>query len=136
MRGRLTTLLLAATMPLACFQSLEPGAADNTQPRLDAAPPPTTALTTPEIELEGKRTTTDPCVATTEQARGILTANCAGCHGGGPGAMQGQPPFDCVLDFEKLKTKVSETVKDPQDPSKPMRFLIPGDPDRSRVYTR
>jgi hypothetical protein len=135
--GRLA-LLLGASMPLACFQSLQPGAADNTQPRLDAAPPPTTALQTPDIELdfEGKRKTTDPCVATTEQAKDILTTSCAGCHGGGPAAMQGQPPFDCVLDFEKLKTKVSDTVKDPRDSSKPMRFLIPGDPDDSRLYVR
>jgi hypothetical protein len=129
---------MALCAPLACLQKLESGAADNTRPRLDAAPPPTTATTTPDIELdfEGKRTTVDPCVPTSEQARAILTTNCAGCHGGGPTASQGQPPFDSVLDFEKLKMRSSESVKDPKDPTKNMRFVVPGDPDDSRLYVR
>ena len=133
---RYLALLLALCGPAACFQELDPGAATNTQPRFDASPPPTTATHTPDIELDftGKRTTEDPCVPTTEQAKEILTKNCAGCHGGGPGASQGQ--FDCVLDFDKLKTRTSVSVQDPRDPTKPMRFLVPGDPDSSRVYQR
>jgi hypothetical protein len=136
---RLPLLLVLYAAPVACFQSLESGAADDTQPRFDAAPPPTTAIKTPSIELdftEGRRITTDPCVSIREQAREVLTVNCASCHGGGAAAMQGQPPFDCVLDVEKLKNRVSETVKDPRDPSKGMRFLVPGDPDDSRLYAR
>jgi hypothetical protein len=132
-------LVLVLCAPLGCLQKLESGATDNTLPRLDAAPPPTTATRTPSIELdftEGKRTTTDPCIPNTDQAREILAVNCAGCHGGGAAAMQGQPPFDCVLDVDKLKTRVSDAVKDPRDPSKGMRFLIPGDPDNSRLYAR
>jgi hypothetical protein len=132
-------LLLMLCAPVACLQKLESGAADNTRPRLDAAPPPTTATATPDIELdleEGKRTTTDPCIPTSEQAKAILTKACAGCHGGGPMASQGQPPFDCVLDFEKLKMRSSESVKDPKDPTKNMRFVVPGDPDDSRLYVR
>jgi hypothetical protein len=132
------SLLLVLCAPVACLQKLESSAADNTQPRLDAAPPPTTSTATPDIELdeEGKRTTTDPCIPTSEQALAILTKNCAGCHGGGPEASQGQPPFDCVLDFDKLKMRSSESVKDPKNPTQNMRFIAPGDPDDSRLYVR
>jgi hypothetical protein len=131
--------MMAALLPLAgtaCLQKLESGAADNAQPRLDAAPPLTTATETPPIDLdtEGKETTNDPCVLTTQQAKEILTKNCAGCHGGGASAQEGK--FDCVLDFKKLIMMTSNTVKDPKDPSRFMHFVVPGDPDDSRLYVR
>jgi hypothetical protein len=117
-------------------------------------PPPkplTTSLATPEIEFvtpEGDpATTVVPCEATIAQATTILTQNCAPCHGGrNVGERQGQPPFDYVLDFDKLLAAVSSSVPDPLAPPanripgtpnfQGMRFLIPGDPDHSRLYFR
>jgi hypothetical protein len=78
----------------------------------------------------------DGCAAVRQQARNILDRTCGGCHGGGnPGARQGQPPFDTILDTDSLITKVSVTAKDP-DTLQPSRFLVPGDPDHSRIYLR
>jgi hypothetical protein len=72
-----------------------------------------------------------------QQATEILTTNCSGCHGGdSAGARQGQPPFDYVLDFEKLKTARSATVPDPIDADMGMRFVRPGDPESSRLWVR
>ena len=128
--------LLALCLSTACLQVIDPNAAsggggagqgDGSDIQLD----------TPPIELPGGGTTDDACESTTLQAMDILEANCASCHGGGsPGARQGQPPFDYVLDVAMLETARSESVPDPTDPSLGMRFLIPGDPDDSRVYTR
>jgi hypothetical protein len=98
----------------------------------------TVALDTPTIQVtpgDNGMTTDDACEATKFQAMDILRNNCAGCHGGGPGQNLGQPAFDYVLDVERLLMAVSETVKDPKT-MKPVRFLIPGDPDHSRVYAR
>jgi hypothetical protein len=41
--------------------------------------------------------------------------------------------FDFVLDDERLKTAVSMTV---DDAGKPLRFVVPGDPEQSRLYRR
>ncbi|HXI56983.1 MAG TPA: hypothetical protein VNO55_13040 [Polyangia bacterium] len=98
----------------------------------------TVALDTPPIQVtpgDNGMTTDDACQATRSQALDILRINCAGCHGGGPGQNLGQPAFDYVLDVDRLLMAVSETVKDPKT-MKPVRFLIPGDPDHSRVYAR
>jgi len=117
------------------------------------APPPeeeVTLIGTPEIEYVtpdgGAATTTDPCEATTAHATTILLRSCTPCHGGGPGRMQGVPPFDYVLDLERLMGARSTAIPDPtappenQDPRLPgflgMRFLIPGDPVNSRIYFR
>jgi hypothetical protein len=93
-------------------------------------------LEKPTIELADGSTVADGCAAVSRQAHDILEQSCARCHGGGnPGARQGAPPFDCVLDTESLIAKVSVTAKDP-DTSLPARFLVPGDPDHSRIYLR
>ena len=115
-----------------CLQELDEGAASG-----GGADEPAISLETPPIELPGGETTSDPCVLTVLQAKTILETNCAACHGGGsPGARQGQPPFDYVLDFDRLLEARSESVPDPSDPSQGMRFVVPGDPEASRVYLR
>jgi hypothetical protein len=78
----------------------------------------------------------DACEVVDRQAHAILERSCARCHGGAsPGARQGAPPFDAVLDTERLVTLTSATVTDPTT-HEPARFLVPGDPDRSRIYLR
>jgi hypothetical protein len=88
------------------------------------------------IELADGETPASGCEALQIQAHDILETNCARCHGGdNPGARQGTPPFDCVLDPERMVSMVSATAKDP-DTLQPARFLKPGDPDHSRIYLR
>jgi hypothetical protein len=91
----------------------------------------TTSLDTPPIELEDGTTTRDPCVATTRQAREILTTHCAECHSP-PGAAAG---FSSILDFPTLITLRSATAKDP-DTQDFARLVIPGQPEKSRLYLR
>jgi hypothetical protein len=91
----------------------------------------TTALDTPPIELASGGTTRDPCVQTTEQATAILTRNCSACHAP-PGNAGG---FQAILNFPELVTRVSSTQRDPLT-GEPVRLVVPGDPDRSRVYLR
>ena len=97
----------------------------------------TVALETPPIELDASgKTATDPCVATRQQTATILVGYCARCHdGASPGAHQGQPPFDFVLNAERLVTATSAAVKDPGT-QQPARFLTPGAPLHSRLYVR
>ena len=129
------TALLCAPLALACFQELDPNAAAGNMPKPSTGL--TTATMTPpiEIDLEG-RVTNNSCEVTIGQAVKVLEANCAGCHSGRDlGARQGQPPFDFLFDFERMKTQLS-SVADVRDATKKMRFLAAGDPDNSRVYSR
>jgi hypothetical protein len=91
----------------------------------------TTALETPPIELANGTTTTDPCVQTTAQATAILTQDCAPCHAPPGNAAN----FHSILDFARLVTLRSSTQKDPYT-GEYVRLVVPGDPDRSRVYLR
>jgi hypothetical protein len=92
----------------------------------------TVALDTPPIELDfDGEATRDPCVATTRQATTILRQHCAGCHAP-PAGMGG---FRSILDFPTLVTLTSNTQRDPAT-NEPVRLLIPGDPESSRVYRR
>jgi hypothetical protein len=92
----------------------------------------TVALDTPPIEVDfDGETTRDSCVVTTAQARAILEANCAPCHAP-PAAMGG---FRSILDFPVLVTLTSSTLRDPIT-GEPVRLVIPGDPDGSRLYRR
>ncbi|MEY2931398.1 MAG: hypothetical protein RL033_2147 [Pseudomonadota bacterium] len=93
----------------------------------------TTSLDTPPIELdvEGEVTTRDPCVATTLQAREILTTYCSECHAP-PGAAGG---FASILDFPTLINARSTTQRDPVT-NEAVRLLIPGSPEQSRLYLR
>jgi hypothetical protein len=120
---------------LAGCQPLDAGASLG-EPFTDAPEGARAALQTSAIELADGGTASDACQATTRDAAAILEQNCARCHGGdNPGARQGTPPFDCVLDTDRLVTMVSATVKDPLS-MQPARFLMPGAPDRSRIYLR
>lgn len=122
-----------------CFQEIDSRASSETASSI-ATPTNghTVDLSTPPIGItpgdEGE-TTDDACEATTFSAMEVLRRNCAACHGGGPGQNLGQPPFDFVLDTARLITAGSSTVKDPAT-MQPARFLVPGDPDHSRVYIR
>jgi mono/diheme cytochrome c family protein len=91
----------------------------------------TTSLDTPAIELADGTTTRDPCVATTRQAREILTTHCAECHAP-PGAAAG---FQSILDVPTLITLRSATARDPET-NELVRLLIPGQPEKSRLYLR
>jgi hypothetical protein len=121
-----------------CFQELDAGASSGSAATLSAPPTHTVDLMTPSIGYgtpDDAQETDDPCTATTFHAMETLRADCAPCHGGGPGQNLGVPPFDYVLDVSKLLTAVSQTVKDPVT-MQPVRFLVPGDPDHSRLYVR
>jgi len=142
--GRQTTiaalsLLLSACLVGGCFQELDPGISSGTA-RAAARPDGghTTSITTPPIALnpnDAGQVTTRACDRTTQQAIAILTDTCASCHGGrAPGENKGQPPFDFLFDFQRLVTARSASVADPANPSLGMRFVIPGDPDHSRLY--
>jgi hypothetical protein len=131
---------LAGLLLLAgCFQEIDSSASSASGQTMLAGPPTHTVdLMTPSIGFgttDNAQKTDDPCIATTFMAMATLRAACAPCHGGGPGQNLGQPPFDYVLDVNKLLTAVSSTVKDPVT-MQPVRFLVPGDPDHSRVYVR
>lgn len=98
----------------------------------DAGAGYTVALDTPPIELDFEgETTRDPCVVTSQQARAVLERHCAGCHAP-PAGMGG---FRSILDFPTLVTLTSNTQRDPVT-NEPVRLVIPGDPDNSRVYRR
>lgn len=134
---RAALLVVSAPLVSACFQKLDSDAAEGGGASV-AAPGTshTVALDTPPIELDDGSSTADPCIATTASAMAVLGHYCAPCHGGSsPGARQGQPPFDFVLDVGRLESAVSATVKDPIT-HEPVRFLVPGDPDHSRIYLR
>jgi hypothetical protein len=124
-------LVLLVCVEPACFQDLNENAAKGDP---NAQGP---ALDTPPIDLPNGDQTNDACMATTWRATDILRRDCAQCHGGqDDGARRGQPPFDYVLDFQRMTTARSATVPDPRAPSQGMLFIVPGDPEDSRVYQR
>ena len=76
-------------------------------------------------------TTEDPCEVTRAQAMMILDQSCAGCHGGRtPGERAGNPPFDFVLDADKLTNSWSVNSVPP------MLFVAAGSPMTSRLFLR
>jgi len=141
LRLRLDACLVAllAVGAAGCFQELDSRASSEAlKPPVQPPGGHTVALTTPSIGVVGGdegQTTDDACEAVTTSALDVLRRNCAACHGGGPGQNLGQPAFDFVLDVTKLLAATSSTVKDPQT-MQPVHFLVPGDPDHSRVYVR
>ena len=148
LRAALFGALAAASSNMGCYFLLDSEEldakgdgvareADELEPRADAGSGSdnlgfSTSLDTPPIELDDLGTTTrDPCVPTTRQAREILTENCAECHAP-PGAAGG---FNSILDFPALMNARSGTVIDPVS-GEPVRLLIPGEPEQSRLYLR
>jgi hypothetical protein len=116
-------------------QPIDSGAALG-EPYSDASASASSALQGPGIELADGSTPSDGCEAVRIEAHDILERTCAHCHGGdSPGARQGTPPFDCVLDPERMVSMVSATAID-SDTHAPARFLKPGDADHSRIYLR
>jgi hypothetical protein len=132
-------MLFALISTLGGCQPLDTGAALGEPFSADSAGTPSgksEALSTRDIELEDGSVAANGCEAIQLQAYQILDRTCAHCHGGGSaGARQGTPPFDCVLDEERLVSMVSATAKDPETHA-PARFLKPGDADHSRIYLR
>ena len=131
---------LCATAATGCFQTLDTTASSGSavkppEPGWDGAlstvilpgPPPFGFY-----DPNGNIVTSDqPCDATRAQATAILTKNCADCHGGRtPGERAGNPPFDFVLDPVKLTRTFTPNT------TPPMLFVVPGDPDHSRLYVR
>jgi hypothetical protein len=84
------------------------------------------------LDKEGKLVTTDdPCEVTRAQAMMILEQSCAGCHGGRtPGERAGNPPFDFVLDADKMTNSWSVNSVPP------MLFVAAGSPTTSRLFLR
>jgi hypothetical protein len=136
----LVVLLLSAPVASACFQALDTTASSGQQivqppPESDAGlstvilpgPPPFAFF-----DDKGQLVMSDtPCDATRVQATTILTKYCAGCHGGRtPGERAGSPPFDFVLDPVKLTSTWTLNT------TPPSLFVVPGDPDHSRLYLR
>jgi hypothetical protein len=141
-RLALLLLLCGASVTAGCYLTLDgeeldaksAGSASDAGTASDAGDEGfTTSLDTPPIELdfEGVNTTRDPCVATTQQARQILTTHCSECHSP-PGAAAG---FSSILDFPTLITLRSATAKDPET-GEFVRLVVPGQPEKSRVYLR
>jgi hypothetical protein len=133
---------VATSALVGCFQPLDAGAAtgapvvtgdggagDDAAPPSDDANVPTSIVDGTPIALEDGGATDDPCAITAAQALEIRTTYCAACHA--PPAKMGG--FDFVLDDAKLRTALSSTV---DAMGKPLRFLVPGDPARSRLYQR
>jgi hypothetical protein len=134
------SVFLCAAVATGCFQTLDTTASSGSP------------VTPPEPEKEGGLSTVilpgpppfgffdpngeivtsdEPCDATRAQASAILTKHCADCHGGRtPGERAGNPPFDFVLDPVKLANTFT------QNTTPPMRFVLPGDPNHSRLYVR
>lgn len=145
MKRRGLLIALCASNALGCFYAtldhdeLEAKAAGALRPAADAGVSEsdagfTTALDTPPIEIlvNGEPdTTNDPCVATSQQARAILESSCAPCHAP-PAGMGG---FRSILDLPVLVTLTSSTQRDLVT-GQPVRLLVPGKPDESRVYRR
>ena len=122
-------------LQLAACQPLDTGAALG-EPYTNDAAAASAALDQPALDLGDGKQANNGCEAVQLQAFEILDRNCAHCHGGDtPGARQGTPPFDCVLEPERMSTMLSVTAKDP-DTLQPARFLVPGDPGHSRIYQR
>jgi hypothetical protein len=142
LRSRICGLLHCVLFALAaagCFQELDSRAARATNETIPIREDfHTVDLETPAIGItsgDNGMTTDNPCEATSFQVGEILKRNCAGCHGGGPGQNLGQPAFDYVLNVSKMLTAVSTSVKDPET-KEPVHFLVPGEPEKSRVYVR
>jgi mono/diheme cytochrome c family protein len=137
----LLSVFLCAIGATACFQTLDTTASSGSpvtppeEPKSDAGlttvilpGPPPFGFFDPNGEIV---TSEEPCDATRAQANAILTKNCADCHGGRtPGERAGNPPFDFVLDPVKLTSTFT------QNTTPPMKFVVPGDPDHSRLYVR
>jgi len=132
--------ILFAPMALAaCFQEVDTGAA-LTPP----APPPTPegcvpdepcittfiaerpigTLVNGETDTEG-----DACAVTNRQAMDVITTSCAGCH-------TGENPLVDGFDLFDLQGTKKGMAHGQSFAGKQLRYLIPGDPNKSLIYYR
>jgi hypothetical protein len=81
------------------------------------------------IEEDPADVSADGCKKTTRDAHTILMGQCASCHDGP--AAQGLPPWNFVLDDQKMMTETWLRQDAP-----PVPFLKPGDPDNSAIFIR
>lgn len=134
----------------ACFQELNPGAANNppsqaassnpspsddggaspwelcASPSCDNASGTVPFLQqTPVIYLPDGGTTTDPCVDVEAASTTIRQTYCASCHGPSTGA--GQGGFNYVLDDTSLVANTTSSASFPH-------FVVPGNPYGSYLY--
>jgi hypothetical protein len=130
-------ILLVGSSVAACnnLQPLDRGAA-TPQAAPDPNTTPTTAILASDRPIglsidDETATTTDPCVKTTQDKTEILTTYCARCHSGPAEQAQGLPPWNFVLDDNKL---IHEQFTREQQP--PQRYVVPGDPSHSVLYMR
>src|SRR5262245_61886823 len=131
--SRRVLLLWCVLVGPSCFQPLRDDATTPAPPP-DPDPQPTTVIEPSALPIETNlddetQTTGDPCAKTRQDKAEILTAYCARCHSGATAV--GLPPWNFVLDDDKLVTE--EWTREGQPAQ---RFVIPGDPDHSAVYTR
>jgi hypothetical protein len=130
-------ILLVGSCVAACnnLQPLDRNAA-TAEPVADPNATPTTAILASDRPIglnvdDDTATTPDPCVKTTQDKTEILTAYCARCHSGPAAQAQGLPPWNFVLDDDRL---IHEQFTREQQP--PQRYIVPGDPSRSVLYMR
>jgi hypothetical protein len=134
--GTIASILFPLALVAGCgIQPVNHGAATPESGRDPSAPPTTAILSSARpIELDPddeSATTADPCEKTLRDKTDILTAYCARCHSGPAAQAQGLPPWNFVLDDNRL---ISEQFTREQQP--PQRYVIPGDPMRSVLYVR
>jgi len=143
-RDRLWRLAaLCAPMALAaCFQEIDSSATQGTR-----TPPPVVELPPGCVEgdpcattftqehpigtlINGETATEDSaCAVTIKQAMDVIETSCVGCHAGATPQVEG---FD-ITDLMGTKTSFAhgQTFA-----GKKLRYLIPGDPDKSLIYYR
>lgn len=140
MWGRTLWLLpLCAPLAAGCFQPVDEGATKGTIEQINTPPPPTDPVTTTSVPDEPAGTLVDGtevkegsgCGVTDDQAMDILNTSCAGCHTGAQ-PISGVPQLDIMdLAGTKLGLAVGQGFG-----GKNIRYLIPGEPDKSLIYFR
>ena len=132
-------LLLCAPLASACFQPVDESATNGTIAAGNAPPAPTDPVTTTSVPDEPAGTLVDGtevkegsgCGVTDDQAMDILNTSCAGCHTGSQ-PISGIPELD-IMDLSGTKTGLAVGQG---FAGKNIRYLIPGDPEKSLIYFR
>jgi len=144
---RWLAMLCAPVALAACFQQVDTGATQGTLnppkgPELPpecAAHPDDPCTTTFANEhpigtlINGETDTQDnACAVTHDQAMDVITTSCAQCHTGGS-PLSGVADFD-IMDLQATKEGIAHGNQTFM--GKDLRYLIPGDPDKSLIYYR
>jgi len=75
----------------------------------------------------------DPCMKVVSDAHTVLQNHCSMCHNAGPASL-GNPPFDFIMNEAKLASSTWD--REGEAAGTGPRFVTPGDPDNSLIYTR